>query len=196
MKIKLTPDNKLEKILAKKGVMTVSELLVLLGNKMQIKRKSDEGILFPLGSGLYSSPSLDPFTASVVAAGRYYPKSVVSGLTALVIHELSDESLERVDVDVPRGTSIRNRLLNVHRVTLKKMIGIEEFNFHNQKIRVYDPERSLCEAYRIDPVGAIFYKALKRYVKKYPPKPEQLAKYDQALKTQVLKHLHQELADA
>jgi predicted transcriptional regulator of viral defense system len=196
MKPKLIPDGKLEKMLAKKGVMTAQELVALLGNKMQIKRKSDEGILLSLGSGLYASPSLDPFTASVVAAGRYYPQSVISGLTALVIHELSDESLERVDVDVPRGTSIRNRLLSVHRVSEKNLIGIDQINFQGQKIRIYDAERSLCEAYRIDPSGAIFYKALKRYVKKYRPKPEQLAEYDKALKTQVLKHLQQELADA
>jgi predicted transcriptional regulator of viral defense system len=196
MKPKLIPNDKIEKVLAKKGVMTAQELLVLLGNKMQIKRKSDEGILLPLGSGLYASPSLDPFTASVIATGRYYSQSVISGLTALVIHELSDESLDRVDVDVPRGTSIRNRLLNVHRVAEKNLIGIGQLNFHGQKIRIYDVERSLCEAYRIDAAGAIFYKALKRYVKKYPPKPERLAKYDQALKTQVLKHLQQELADA
>lgn len=196
MKSKSIPANKLEKVLGKKGVMTTQELLALLGNKMQIKRKSDEGVLLPLGSGLYASPTLDPFTASVIAAGRYYSQAVISGLTALVIHQLSDESLDRVDVDVPRGTSIRNQLLDVHRVTAKNLIGIENVDFHNQKIRIYDVERSLCEAYRIDPAGAIFYKALKRYVKKYPSKPEQLAKYDQVLKTQVLKHFQQELTDA
>ena len=196
MRSKSNQSKKLETELAKKGVLSTQELVALLGNKMQIKRKSDEGILLPLGSGLYSSPSLDPFTASVISAGRYYPQAVISGLTALVIHELSDESLNRVDVDVPRGTSIRNRLLNVHRVTEKLMIGIEKIDFHNQKIRVYDVERTLCEAYRIDQAGATFYKALKRYFKKYPSKPEQIAKYDEALKTQVLRHLQQELADA
>src|SRR5690242_19518095 len=140
--------------------MTAGELLALLGNKMQIKRKSDEGAVIPLGSGLYTSPALDPFTASVIAVGRYYPQSVISGLTALVIHEMSDESLDRVDVDVPRGTSIRNRLMKVHRVTKNNLIGIEKIDFHNQCIRIYDPERALCDAYRIDPAGAIFYKAL------------------------------------
>ena len=121
---------------------------------------------------------------------------MISGLTSLVIHELSDESLDRVDVDMPRGTSIRNRLLNVHRVTVRNLIGIDKMDFHNQKIRIYDVERSLCESYRLDPSGPIFYKALKRYIKKYPPKPEQIAKYDRILKTHVLKHLQQELADA
>jgi len=195
MKLKLGQDEKLRKIIAKKGVMTAQELVVLLGNKMQLKRKADEGLLLPLGSGFYGSPGLDPFTASVKAAGRYYPQSVISGLTALVIHGLSDESLDRVDVDVPRGTSIKNRLLKVHRVSVKKLIGIVKLDFNDQMIRIYDPERSLCEAYRLDPSGTIFYKALKRYVKKYPHKPEQIAKYDQTLKTDVLRRFQQELAD-
>jgi hypothetical protein len=196
MTTKPDQDEKLKKAIAKKGVMTAQELVVLLGNKMQLKRKADEGLILPLGSGFYGSPSLDPFTASVKAAGRYYPQSVIAGLTALVIHELSDESLDRVDVDVPRGTSIRNRLLTVHRVSIKNLIGIIKLDFHSQKIRIYDVERSLCEAYRLDPSGPIFYKALKRYVKKYPPQPEKIAKYDQILKTDVLRHFQQELADA
>ena len=192
----LDQDDKLTKAIAKKGVMTAQELVTILGNKMQLKRKADEGLLLPLGSGFYGSPGIDPFTASVIAAGRYYPQSVISGLTSLVIHDLSDESLNRIDVDVPRCTSIRNRLLSVHRVAERNLIGIMKLNFHNQKIRIYDCERSLCEACRLDSSGAIFYKALKRYVKKYPPKPEHIAKYDHILKTDVLRHLQQELADA
>lgn len=195
MNPKLNDHAQLAKVLAKKGVMTSQELFALLGNKMQIKRKSDDGVLFPLGSGFYSSPSLDPFTASIIVVGRYYPQSVISGLTALVLNGLSDESLERIDVDIPRNLSIRNRLLSVHRVSEKNLVGVENRKFHNQKIKIYSVERSLCEAYRIDS-GAIFYKALKRYVKKYSPRPEQLAMYDQVLRTQVLRHLQQELADA
>ena len=54
MKSRPNIDKKLEKEIAKKCVMTAQELIAFLGNKMQLKRKSDEGILLPLGSGLYA----------------------------------------------------------------------------------------------------------------------------------------------
>lgn len=48
-------------------------------------------------------PSLDLFTASLIATARYYPKAVISNITALVIHSLSDEGIDRIDVDIPRN---------------------------------------------------------------------------------------------
>ncbi len=72
---------------------------------------------------------------------------MISGLTALQIHGLAEEYIQKVDVD------------------------------------------------RLDPKGSMFFKALKRYCSKGHVDSTAIAQYDQILKTQVLMHLRQELAD-
>ncbi len=132
----------------------------------------------------------------VLVTSRYYPNTVISNLTALVIHKLSDESLDRIDVDIDRSQTLRNRLLKVHRVSGSRKIGVSKMKFMGELIRVYDLERTLCEAYRMDPSGDLFFKAVKRYLKRYKPDFNKIDKYDQKLKTKVLTHLRQELTVA
>ena len=183
-------------VIQKNLLMTSAELLKVAGSYVQIKRKAEAGMITPLGSGIYAAPSLDPFVATVLAVAKYYPDVVISNFTALVIHKLSDEFIDRVDVDILRGKNLRNQMLKVHRVTPRRMIGAVELKFHGKIIRVYDVERSLCESYYLAPVGPIFYKALKRYISKKKINTERIQAYDRILKTRVLSHLQQELADA
>jgi predicted transcriptional regulator of viral defense system len=180
----------------KNKLMTSAELLKVAGGYVQIKRKAEAGIITPLGSGIYAAPSLDPFVAAVLAVAKYYPDAVISNLTALVIHGLSDEFIDRVDVDLLRGTSLRNRMLKVHRITQPRMTGVTDLKFHSESIRIYDLERTLCESYRLSPAGPIFYKALKRYLSKKKINMDRIQAYDKSLKTRVLSHIQQELAGA
>jgi predicted transcriptional regulator of viral defense system len=155
----------------------------------------EAGDLIALGSGLYAHASLDPFTASLIATARYYPKAVISNITALVIHDLSDERVDRIDVDIPRSSSIRNKLIHTHRVAAENIMGVMRLNYQGHKLKIYCRERALCDAYRIDPDGPLFLKAMKRYVKLGEVDPDRIAKYDKALSINVLRSLRQELAD-
>jgi predicted transcriptional regulator of viral defense system len=157
---------------------------------------AEAGLILSVGSGIYAAASLDPFIAAVHATAKYYPQTVISGLTALQIHGFGQEMIERIDVDVPRETSVRNKMLHVHRVPKARLVGVTQFKFHGVLLRIYDAERTLCEAYRLDPAGPIFFKALKRYVARGKVDASKIQQYDQAAKTQVLSHLRQELADA
>lgn len=176
-------------------VMTSKELRPFISQRITLKRMSEAGEILALGSGYYGSIELDPFVASVLAASKYYSDVVISNLTALSIYNLSDETISKVDIDIERGRSIRNRLVNAHRVPKSRLIGIVKQNFQGLEIFIYDIERSLAEAYLIDPSGPLFYKALKRYLKKKKPDIDKIQLYDKVLKTKVLNHLAQELAD-
>jgi predicted transcriptional regulator of viral defense system len=182
--------------LARQKVMTLAELKKYGASGTKMKRMSEAGQVIPVGSGIYASASLDPFVAAVLATTKYYPHAVISGLTALQIHEMSQEYVDQVDVDVPRETSIRNKMLKVHRVPKARIIGVTVINFKGTSIRIYDRERSLCEAYRLNPAGPIFFKALKRYVQSGKINSDLIHKYDQKVKTEVLSHLRQEMASA
>ncbi len=184
------------RFIKKNQVATSKELEKYVPARTILGRLVDEGQIQSLGAGVYGTIALDPFIASVIAAARYYPKAIVSNLTAMVIQGLSDERIDRIDVDIERNASIRNKLLKVHRVVASRLAGVEKLKFHGSTIRIYDRERSLCEAYLIDEGGPLFFKALKRYLKKQKPDFGSILKYDNALKTQVLRHVQQELADA
>jgi len=183
------------KKLKTKKVMRASELLPFISTHAQLRRMAEAGELIAVGSGLYAHPSLDPFTASLIAAARYFPNAVISNITALVVHGLSDERIDRIDVDIPRNSSIRNKLIRAHRVAARNITGVIRLNYHSQKLKIYCKERSLCDAYRIDPDGPLFLKAIKRYVKAGEIDADLIAKYDKTLSTEVLRSLRQELAD-
>ena len=116
-------------------------------------------------------------------------------MVRLKLHSLWWDATDRVDVDILRGKNLRNRMLKVHRITEQRMAGTTEIKFHGHVIRVYDLERSLCESYCLDPAGPIFYKALKRYLSKKKINTARIQGYDKSLKTRVLSHIQQELAD-
>ena len=177
------------------GVYSSRELVKLLGHRMAIQRLVESDELLSLGSGFYSTPKIDPAVAQIHIVARFYPKAVISGVSALIIHKLSDEKLEKVTVDIPKETKLANRVLDVRRIAKSRLLGVAKMDYFGESVRIYDVERSLCDAYRIDR-GALFLKALKRYMHEYQPNPEKIAKYDKALGTRVLPALQQELASA
>lgn len=179
----------------KEKVLGLAELIELFGNRMEVSRKAREGVLQSLGNGFYASPELDPFLAALVVVSKYYPHVVISGRTALQIHGLAQDYIEKIDVDIEREKSLRNKILQVHRVDSKRLVGIMKLNHHGIGIKIYDIERTLAEAYRLDPAGPDFYKALKRYIKFGIIKADRIAQYDKILKTKVITHLQQELAN-
>ncbi len=179
----------------KEKVLGLAELIELFGNRMEVSRKAREGMLQSLGNGFYATPELDPFIAALVVVAKYYHYVVISGRTALHIHGLAQDYIEKIDVDIEREKSLRNKLLQVHRVDSKRLIGITKLNHHGVGIKIYDIERTLAEAYRLDPAGPDFYKALKRYIKLGVIKADRIAQYDKILKTKVIAHLQQELAN-
>jgi predicted transcriptional regulator of viral defense system len=181
--------------LHKHRVLKLAELKRHGASAVKMRRMAEAGLVLSLGAGIYATPALDPFAAAVLATAKYYPNAVISGLTALQIHGLAQEYVDRVDVDVPRETSIRNSLLNVHRVPKGRLVGITRLKHQGVEIQIYDRERSLCEAFRIDPSGPLFFRALKRYLRSGTPDPQRILKYDRAARTDVLSHLKQELAD-
>ena len=183
-------------VIKKKGVMRASELAPYTTTGAQLRRYVEAGKLTALSPGYYAHPSLDPLTASLVVVARYYPRAVISNIAALVVHGLSDERLDQIDIDIPRTTSIRNKLLRVHRVNKKLITGAIRHDYKGHKILVYSRERALCDAYRIDSEGGLFLKAFKRYLKTGTPDPNSIAKFDRLMRTNVLRSLTQEMADA
>src|SRR3990167_487108 len=106
------------------GVFSAEQLLKKFGHRTAIVRLVRENRLISLGAGYYATPNLDPFVAQIHVVARFYPKAVISGISALVIHGLCDERLDKVTVDIPKGTRVRNNLIDAKRVALSRLIGV------------------------------------------------------------------------
>ncbi len=182
------------KLIKGKQVYSSHELVGLLGNRTAIQRMVKADQLMSLGSGYYSTFNIEPGVAQIHVVAQYFPKAVLSGITALGIHGLSDERLDKVTVDIPLETTLANRFLSVRRVARSRLMGIIQMDYFGKNIRIYDRERALCDAYRIDRT-ALFFKALKRYIKQGLKNSEHIARYDKVLGTKVMRALQQELAD-
>ena len=187
--------NKLQRILKEQSVAKASDLAKQGISRLQLSRQASSGDIISLGAGYYAHQSLDPFTASIIAVTRQFPDAVISKATALVIHQISDERIDQVDIDISRLTSVRNKLVRAHRVTENYRVGVEEIDFHGETIRIYDIERSLSEAFKMGPDSELFLKTIKRYSSKGLPQYEKIADYDRLLSTNVLRAVRQEMAD-
>jgi len=57
--------------LSKYKVMTLAELKKLGASGVKLRRMAEAGQIISVGSGIYGSASLDPFTAVVLATAKY-----------------------------------------------------------------------------------------------------------------------------
>ena len=185
---------KLISYLKQKKVAKANELTKIVGNKMALLRLSDIGVIQNVSRGYYSLPSIDILNAQLIVISKYYRDAIISGLTAAYLYELTDESVNKIEVDIPNKKNIQNSSLKVRRIDKKRIIGVIRKKIEGENIKIYDIERTLVDIYLKYP-GHIFYKALKRYIKKYKPNSNLIRKYDEILRTNVLKSLMQELAD-
>ncbi len=182
------PNSKFElarKTIETRKIIRSSELQELLGSRTAVQRLVKSGGVHALGNGYYTGPQSDSFTGVVHVAGHYYPDAVISGAAALFIYRLTDNTPDSVQVDIDNRKSLKNRLFSVKRVDPKKLIGIRKLRYNGRFIRIYDEERSLCEAYLLHKGTARFMRILERYLTLGKPKASKIRRYDIVLNTKV-----------
>jgi predicted transcriptional regulator of viral defense system len=182
------------KYLEKNVVAKTSELQKITHNRVAVIRLAEKGVIQSIARGYYSLPRFDIFDAMLVLVSKYYKIAIISGIVAARVYDLTDENIEKIDVDIPNTKNINNTFLNVRRTDKSKITGVVTKDVLGNKIKIYDVERTLADI-KIKYSSAIFYKALKRYIKKYKPNFEKIKKYDAVLSTNILSSVMQELAD-
>ena len=173
----------LKSILEKELVISAKDASTVLGDRKRVYALQDKGDLKRCGTGLYTLPGIEEGTAQFAALNKYFPKCVVSGVTALSLCGLGQEYLDKIHVDIPNTTNLSNSLLEVHRVTAKRISHVENRKFEEKgipfKIKVYSPERTLFEAYKYYGVGTdAFIRAIKNYRNLYLNKKSPGKQYD------------------
>lgn len=181
--------NEIIKILKKQTVISLSEASKILGNKMSVYRQVEKGKLskvYPDGLGYFCLPETEEGTAQFAVITKYYPDCVVSGKTALSLYDLTQDYIDRIDVDIPKSTNIKNELMNVHRVVESKIQGVIERAFEkkdiNFKIKIYSPERCLHEAFKIYKGTDSFNYVIMKYCEFYLDRNSPGDQFDEILK--------------
>jgi predicted transcriptional regulator of viral defense system len=116
-------------------------------------RLRDEGIIESLSRGIYrftEYPSLS--NPDIIAATLRAPHAVICLVSALAFHEITTQIPGAVDLAVPAGKTISRITrppVRIHRIREPYFsIGIEERTIDGNKIRIYNPEKTLVDCFK------------------------------------------------
>ena len=171
----------IEEILLEKIVISTKEAVEVLGNRMSITRLCKKDIICPVGqkgSGYYTLPDTNDLKAILAVKSNYYPESVISGPSALTLHELGLDYIDKLDIDIPLEKDIKNQLFNTHRIIIRKIMYVINKEIQEIIVKIYSPERTLYEAYKQGKNSETFYRALKRYRTLYLDKETPAKQYN------------------
>ena len=185
---------KLKAKIKKDLVIKVKDAQKFTGNRQAFYRLIQDGHFISLGDaklGIYTLNEVDEFAASFAALAKYYPKCVVSGKTCLTLYGLGQDFIDKIDVDIPSSTNLRNSLFSIHKVRYKALEPIIERTFPDQgihfKIKIYSPERALFEALKYYGKTDAFFRVLKRYRSHFMQKDKPGNSYAEILKIHPIK---------
>ncbi len=188
---------KVYQLLEEKKVLRAKELVKLGVNRMALSRMSEMGRIQKLGGGIYAINEISYEQAGVIAVSKYYPHAIISNNTALNLYGLGLERIRRIDVDIENTRSIRNELIESHRVASKYLAEIIEIEIHGFKVKIYSKLRCLYEAYKIYGEDEEFHRVIVRFVEKYKEEGDRVIveKLDKLFKVNIASLLAQELSN-
>lgn len=171
--------------------MTIAELptiirradLGTLGlSKYQLYALREAGELEQIAPGIYLQPgAMDDTTATWATIALRKPEATICLLSALSLHELTDEIPRATDIALPRGErSLATRFSPIrwHSFdpgTFDLGRGTKELG-DGIAIGLYGPERSIIDAFRLrHELGTdLAYEALKRWLRRRGSSPSEL----------------------
>lgn len=128
-------------------LLTYKEANAQSGGQYGLRQAIKSGEIRHLARNLYATEASDSTLGSL---GKLYPDAVVTGPTALYLHNLIDLPPERIDVAAKRGgTKITNPALRPSYIPEDWLqVGSTTIIHDGTKVRVFDLERMLLELMR------------------------------------------------
>jgi predicted transcriptional regulator of viral defense system len=157
--------------------------------RRDLYRLRDAGAVYELSRGVYRKSDA-PETAhlDLLAVARRAPRAIVCLVSALAVHELTDEIPSVVQVAVPRGTyrpRIEYPRTEVSEFDAKTFhLGQDEWEVApGERISVYSPARTVADAMRFrKQIGEpLALRSLRRYLERRQAQPAELLAIARAL---------------
>lgn len=128
-------------------LLSYQECITRYGSDYKLKKEIANGTLFVKEKGVYSTKRN---SSEIDVIMHKYPKAVCTGKSAFYYHSLSDVIPDHYYLATKRNhTRIKDP--RIKQSFLKSDIfetGIEDLEYNNSTIRIYDPERMLIELMR------------------------------------------------
>ncbi|QSB06032.1 type IV toxin-antitoxin system AbiEi family antitoxin domain-containing protein [Natronoglycomyces albus] len=137
------------------ATFTLPEVIAAGGSRRAVYSWRDSGKVVQISRGVYrKADAAETAYLDVLAAARRAPRGVVCLVSALALHELTDEIPPAVQLAVPRGVnppSITYPPVETHRFDAATFdIGKQLFDVApGESVNVYSPERAIADAMRL-----------------------------------------------
>ena len=149
-----TEDKKIHKIFSKlDGFARTRELLAAGIHQRDIKRMRDEGRIIRLKKGLYRLADI-PLVSNqgFVDLAHAVPEGVICLLSALSYYDLTTFNPPTISMAIYRGSrepKIEHPPVEFYRFSKEQFeAGIDEINIGNNTVRMYCPEKTICDSFR------------------------------------------------
>ena len=137
-----------------------------------VKKLMAEGKLIKIRQGLYRDATMFNQNQSFIDISIAVPRAVITGMSALSYYNLTTFMPSKVTVAIPRGSKLPKISYPPNEIyTSVKTIfnrGISEIKEKGYTFRIYNLERTVCEAFRMsNRVGIdVAKESLKEYMKR------------------------------
>ena len=156
------------------GFLKTSDFLDNHISKTHLSTMVNEGWLERVKRGLYRLAEIDPVSYdSFIDAQKAIPQCIICFHSAMEYYGLSTINPQRVQVAVPRKANVTPPDYPPSEVYYLTEwyyhIGITEVPIRNEKVRIYTPEKTLCDCIRYrNKIGAdLAIETFKNYIRAY-----------------------------
>lgn len=178
-------DDRFFKIFNKQnGFARTKDILDAGIHRRDVKRMKDEGRIMRVKSGLYRLSEIPLISnQGFIDLAHAVPRGVICLLSALSYYELTTFNPSIISIAVCRGSrrpKIEYPPVEFYYFSKKQFeAGIDEIKINNNKIRIYCPEKTICDCFRYrNKLGLDMAKeGLSEYLKRKNRDLEKLLKY-------------------
>lgn len=164
----------------KSGVYKHSELELIFGSKMAIKRAVEDGQIEKVSRGYYATLDVPINKAFYLIINKFYSNAVISKKSLLYHYKLTTDQPNLIDLDVKADSVLRNNtdLINIYRTNKLFNTTKQEINF--VKLKCYSIERALFEVlYFEKKAGPLTSEVIHNYLQNYSYQPALIHKISQ-----------------
>lgn len=167
------------------GVVTSAMLTKNNIPRFYLKKMTDGGELLCVCRGIYVTP--DSWEDEMFILQAKFPKGIFSHETALYIHNLTDRTPMKYSMTFPHGyhtsSVVEENITERHSISELYNLGITTANSPcNNKIKLYNIEKTLCDIVKSNCDIQMVNEAMKRYARSKDKNIKLLYEYAEILR--------------
>ncbi|CAN5330163.1 type IV toxin-antitoxin system AbiEi family antitoxin domain-containing protein [soil metagenome] len=173
------------------GVMRTSEILGAGVHQRTLYHMRDEGIVIAIQRGVYQLTESEPLSnPDLVIVAKKIPEARICLISALSIHEMTDEIPHKVHIALPRSSwqpELDYPPLKVYRFSEKTInSGLQAHTIDSVEVMVFNPAKTIADCFKFrNQIGLdVAIEALKRGINEGKTTYRDIMKYAKLCKVE------------